>query len=553
MGDSPSSSPDLTPTPTPSAPAATPAVVENENWANTPESAELIGWKRRTLMPKQEEDLNRIDKLLNDHLDAKEYVDAYDGQKAKAVQAMQLYIKRAYEICMIDARRNDMNSEGRRLWNEKFFKEYQEDVNQYFAMITAFLLEMKTKNKVTGKGEKISLDNLFDLAERGREIYWKIAKEPRYAEILKKITSGTVHPEKLDPADYDFIIDKFPERKPGEVSADDSMQLLESSGVSSIMYAMNFQQRRAFAEYIIESRSRDRAITLITSLASSKYLTNAQLEGETGSKGLYNLMREKGLFTDEKQEQDMKTTINIGQAKSDTIRANISKNIRADMSTNQAIKFMQPRYLAGAFLMVWRGTNAALSLIAYRNDLSEYLKSPWLYADIAGIVAGSALLGNPAILDWIKDSVGQKDLPGQAEKLAVCEMISDKPGMTDKYFARPLKKSEKVPGLDETGMVELLTMIRGQKEKKKERMNVTVEEMLKYAEGGDPKTKGTDTVIRVNQTLIDQLREIRDGKDTSAKSEFERYATAICGAKKLGNTHIFHEWIDDLKRIQGVK
>lgn len=513
------------------------------SWMDRPKSVELIKYTHDTIEPAREKKMKEIDTLLENHLGAKEYVDAYGNQKIKALHAMKMYIDRAYMICEAEAHKSEMTSAGRQLWNERFFKNCEEDVNNYIAMITAFLIEAAKKNTKGANAGKIDLDTLFDLAERGREFYMEIANNPEYGKLLKKI--NTVPHKPLEKEENEFIVNKFPLRIPGEMSADDSMKLLEASGAMTILYAMDADQRMEFASYIIENRDPAQAIGLITSLGSSGYITNAQLEGIGGSKGLYAAMEDKKIITD-KQKKDMEMTIKIGQAKAEMIRKNIDVSIHADMDKNLAIKFFEPRYIGGLALMTWRGANMALSIIAYRNDLSEYLKSPWLIADVAGILAGSALVGNPTVLEAIKEKGDAKTLEEQACKLAVWQLITSNPGVTDKYFTGPMKGKD---ATKETGMIELLTVIREEKEKKSESMNVKMDEILRVAEGNDPNTKTRMATKPVSKELVALLK----GANEQEKKSLEQYASVVCSSKILRTTVTFQQWIDHLKKIQGIK
>ncbi len=511
----------------------------------SPKSEALLQWEKDTVAPRRKAKMEDIDRLLDYHLADKEYVDAYDNQKAKALDAMKSYIRYAYAVCMAEAHKSDVNSEGRALWNARFFKQTNDEVNEYISMITAFLIEAARKSEGKEKG-KINLNDLFDLADRGRDIYVQIAENPEYGKLLRKI--NTVPHVPLDDKDYDFIITKFPKRDAGEMSVNDTMKLLEASGAITILYAMNPEQRMEFAKHIIENKppSRDpsEVVGLITSLGSSGFLKAIHLEE------LYPVMRAKGIIDNKKQEK-MESTIKIGQAKADMIRKNIDVGIRADMDKNQAIKFTEPRYIGGAALVAWRSANMALSLVAYRNDLSEYLKSPWMLVDIAGIVTGSALMGNPTVLEWIKKN-GGKSLEDQAIAMAMCEMIINKPRITDKYFTRAQKD---IPGgKKETGMVELLTLIRREKTDKKQPMNVKIEEMLTFAEGKDSKTKNHEVIRGVSPELIALLQEAKSKSGVGEEgSEFIQYANVILASRTMQNTDILKQHVAEMKRLHGIK
>lgn len=517
----------------------------SENWMDRAKSVELIKWEQNELKQERTKDMEEVDKRLNDLLGAREFVDAYGNQKAKALHNMKMYIDRAYMICAAEAHKADTDSEARKQWST-FLNQCNEDVNQYMLIITQILLEAAKKNVDGPNKGKIDLNTLFDLAERSRELYWQMAKEPRYGEMLKTIMEND-HKKKLTDGDFKFLLSKFPQRIPGGASANDSMKLLEASGATTVMYAMNPAQRREFAEYIIQNQPKEQAVGLITSLASSSYLTNAQLEDSSkGEKGLYALMREKGLITSEEELKNMRATIEIGQAKARVIRDNIDKGIHADMDKNLAIKFFEPRYIGGLALMVWRGTNAALSLIAYRNDLAEYLKSPWLVADIAGILAGSALVGNPTILEALRSDPDTKTLEAQSSMLAVWQMMTDKPAMTKKYFIDGMKGHD---ADKETGLVELITKIREEKERKKLPLSVTIDEMLTVAEKKDPMTKEAMTTKPVPQGLIDDLKKAKDS--SVEKRDLELYATAVCSSKVLRSTLTFQQWLEKIERLSG--
>lgn len=507
----------------------------------SPKSEALLKWEKETVEPRKKAKMEEIDRLLDYHLADKEYVDSYDNQKAKALDSMKAYISYAYAVCMAEAHKSDVNSEGRALWNARFFKQTNEEVNEYISMITAFLIEAARKSEGKEKG-KINLNDLFDLADRGRDIYVQIAENPEYGELLRKI--NRVPRVSLDKKDCDFIISKFPKRDAGEMSVNDTMKLLEASGAITILYAMDPGQRVELAKHIIENKppSRDpsEVIGLITSLGSSGYLSNIALEALYPTMGL-----------NKEQQEKMESTIKIGQAKADMIRKNIDVGIRADMDKNQAIKFTEPRYIGGAALVAWRSANMALSLVAYRDDLTEYLKSPWMLVDIAGIVTGSALMGNPTVLEWIKKN-GGKSLEDQAIAMAMCEMIINKPRITDKYFTRAQKD---IPGgKKETGMVELLTLIRKEKTDKKQPMNVKIEEMLTFAEGKDSKTKNHEVIRGVSPELIALLQEAKSKSGVGEEgSEFIQYANVILASKTMQNTDILKQHVAEMKRLHSIK
>ncbi len=538
-----STTPELLPTPSPApevTPPVTPTPDTSSEWINRAKSPALLKWEHDTIEPRRNEKMVEIDRLLDYHLAAKEYVDAYDNQKAKALDAMKMYINRAYAICMAEAHQSDVNSQGRALWNARFFKEANDDVNQYISMITAFLIEAAKKNEGLVKGSekgKIDLNALFDLADRGRDIYTQISKDPKYGALLHKINTHVP----LEVQDSEFIIEKFPKREAGPMSVDDNMKLLEASGAITLLYAMNPKQRMEFAKYIIEKKPEDkeRIIGLITSFGSSGFLTPLHF------KELYPMMRDKKII-DQKQQESMETTIEIGQAKAASIRTNIDVGIRTDMDKNQAIKFMEPRYIGGLALVTWRAANMALSLVAYRNDLTEYLKSPWMYVDVAGIIAGSALMGNPTILEWVKENGGKK-LEDQAVMMALCEMIIGKPNITEKYFARARKD---IPGgKKETGMVELLSLMRKEKKSRKQPMGVKIEEILTFAEGKDSKTKNHEAIKGVSPELIALLKSV-SGKE---KDDLEQYANVVLASKTTLTTEILEQRVAKMKSLHGIK
>lgn len=534
-----SSAPEIPSTPTPEV-----------RWQDRQKSEALLKWEREVLIPQQQRDMLEIDDRLNQHLGSREYVDAYGNQKAKALDAMKKYINRAYLVCAAEAHKSDTNAAEKAQWS-KFFNKCTEDVRQYSFLVTALIIEAAHKNdeKAGGKGKgKIDLVALFDLAERGQEIFENIAKEPKYGDIIKKLSLGAPPPDKLEDTDYDFIINKFPPRAPGPISADDSMKLLEASGATSILYMMSLKQRMAFAEYIIDRTpaNPEQTVGIITSLASSGYLTNGQLEGGENGGKLYEKMKTKGLISEAKQHE-IEATVKIGQAKAATIRKNIDTSVHADMDKNLAIKFFEPRYIGGLALMVWRGTNMALSLVAYRNDLTEYAKSPWLIADIAGILGGSALLGNPSILEWIKSDPNAKTLEQQANMIAMCQMITDKSAITEKYFTKPMKGKDQTK---EAGMVELITIIRERKEEKHEKMHITIDDMIDTAEGKDPKIKEKMKTKPVTPELLALLKAAKTAGDQAV---LEQYASVIASVKSIRDTRAFNNKVDELKSIQGIK
>lgn len=527
-----SPAPESLPTPAPAPEAVTPvaSAPDANEWMKREKSAQLLRWEKDIIRPREDAKMKEIDRLLEQHLGEKEYVDSYENQKAKALDAMKSYIKRAYAICMAEAHKSDVDSAGRAQWNARFFNECNKDVNQYIFMITAFLIEATKKSEGPEKG-KVDLETLFDLAERGRDIYWQISKEPKYGILLHKI--NTVPHLPLDAADNEFIIAKFPKRAAGEKSVNDNMKFLEASGAITILYAMNPEQRMEFAKYIIDNK-KDEAVGLITSFGSSGFLKPNQLEK------IYPLMKLK-----KEQQESMESTIRIGLAKADAMRKDIGTGLRADMDKNQAIKFTEPRYIGGLALVTWRAANMALSLIAYRKNYGEYLQSPWLIADVAGILAGSALMGNPNILELIK-SKGGRSPERQAILAAVCDMIVNKPRITKKYFTRELKN---IAGKKETGMVELLSLIRKEKKRKHEPMHVKIEEVLKVAESKDPVTKNHEVVRGVSPELIALLKDAKGDE----RNDLERYMNVICASGTMETTDILEQWVADMDRMYGTK
>jgi|GEM_PF-6472049 hypothetical protein len=471
-------------------------------------------------MKSREYDLKEMEKLLEDHLASREYVDSYANQKAKALDAMSKYVNYSYDLLDLAMEKTDNTPRERERW-EDFLTECERDVNQYRTLIAAFLTEAAgRKQKKEEQGEKMNLDDLFYLTERGNEIFVQMAENRHYGDIMRKILlkSG----DEMLPEEYDFILAGFQPRNPGPLTREDSLKLMEESGIVSIMAAMDGRKRMEFMRYII-SKKKEKALALITSFASGKYLTVEQAKILLGEMQL-----------DAASVEETLKTVEEGQKRTEEEMANIHDALQARMDTNAAVKFFQPKYLAGTALILWRGTNLLLAGVAHRKNLTELLHSPWFYADVAGIIAGNALLGNPTMWEWITKDTGSADREIITARTHLAQQMMNAPDISKMYF-------------EKDGVVEAIAFVREKNKKAGKGNTATLKEVLEAI--NDPANGEKQFVKKLSQPARENLQFAATRGDEKKVDQFIKWIAAVPYYEK---TDSYRRHVKELREMQGV-
>lgn len=381
--------------------------------------------------PEEEAALKDIDDRFNNlNITAEKRAEQYELQNAQALTALKKYVKFSYKK-LGERIRQISDPKERDQWRAEFEKT-RGDVATYTGIIQGFLLEFQENHK-----EGIDLKALQELGQKGNEIFEQMINNKEYGNILHKVVEN-----KLDKPSFDFIYNKIQRRTvAGPLKPEDAIALLDQAGVTSILSTMKGKQRLDFAEHVVDSGKPD-ALAILTSFVGSGYLSMGQADR------LVDRAIAKGLVPQAQKEAVLASML-AAQEKNAEFEQTVGDRLERPQYKSQLHRVMEPKFLGGLFLTAWRGINLLATCMAYRKDFKELLGSPYVYADVAGIFAGTALMGNPTILDFLqKASKGQKNekefIKRQAELMA---LMSRYDGTSKKYF-------------EKGGMVEAINAIR---------------------------------------------------------------------------------------------
>lgn len=447
---------------------------ENAQKAAKRPSEELKKFYKDSVEPGKDNDANEIDRLFDTlEVHANERVDQYASERAQAITALKKYVLHAYKTLEDEIRRTD-SPEERKQWVDRL-SEVQKDVGNYRGVVAGFLTEFQRQLSV--KNEKIDLKGLWQITEHANMIYTQMIQDRRYGEIIHKAAKN-----KLEKPDFDFIYGKI-QRRPelGAVRLDDSIKMLEQAGVTAIMAGMNTTERQKFAEHIIRE-NKPEALAVVSSMVQSNYLTMTQ--GEQ----LVEQAIKKGLMTEDQRKGVLAMMLDL-QEKNEAFHKGIEDRLERPQFQNQIQRVLDPKFLGGLILTVWRSVNLLVTAVAYRKDPSELLGSPYFYADIVGIFSGTALMGYPSIIDVLKKSTdGQRDQEAVMKKQAELMVKMNRyHGLSEKYF-------------EKGGMVEAIREVQKEHAKKGKSGVPTFDELKAEAQ--------KSYVKNMNSTLAQDLQTL---------------------------------------------
>ena len=451
-----------------------------QNAAKRP-SEELKKFYEESVEPEKDNDAKEIDQLFDAlEIKANTHKEQYESERLQAITALKKYIIHAYKSLEDEIRRTD-SPELRQQWITKLH-DVQKDVGNYRGIIAGFLTEFQ--RQLTVKNESIDLKGLWQITEHANMIYEQMVHNKTYGETLQK----AVH-NKLEKPDFDFIYGKIQKRtETGAANTNDSLKMLEQSGVAAIMAGMNTTERQRFAEYAI-SENKPEALAVVSSMVESNYLTMTQ--GEQ----LIEKAIAKGLMTADEKKGVLALML-VQQEKNAEFHKGIEARLDLPQFTNQMQRVLDPKFLGGLILTVWRSLNLFVTAVAYRKDPGELLGSPYFYADVVGIFAGTAMMGYPSVFEFLKRSTeGQKNqevvMKQQAELMAKMNRYH---GLSELYF-------------EKGGMVEAIREVQKEHAKKGKSAVPTLEELK--AESEKSYVKG------MNPALTQDLQVLMNSGDSS--------------------------------------
>lgn len=504
------------------------------SWETAPKSEAYLKFEKDYEKEKDTK-MIEIDKALDNLLAPREHVDSYSNERAKALGEMKRYIDMAYKVMYRKMKIMDETPEERMHWEndldgiKAFHKECIEDITAYKAIIFGMLTEVANRGGSTADEKKIGLDQIFDIARNGKVIYDQMSTDPKYGIIMKKIVEQRTKP--LDEDDYKYMVDKLPEKVTGVVSPQEMVNVMRGSGVLTIVYTMNPEQRMIFARKVMALRP-EKSEALLFGLVSGGYLSMDQMEMLTP--GMPQAFREKMAAA---QENALR------------VQANIHTNIRQDMSTNGAVKFFQEKYLAATALTLWGASNLVLAgtVTVLKNGWSgvgEFFGSEWVKLQMGAMVVGSALYGNPTILEWIAKKGDTNE--SRNEAMIVTNMIMQESHVSREYFETPIETKD---GKKLGGMMELIAFMRKEKAAKHEAVGkITAKDLLAFA--NDASNAGKDPIKYLNPKVKDALAKIPGSKDQDG---FEKFATAAYNSRVLLNTAQVQSWAKDIRLMEGER
>lgn len=479
--------------------------------------------------------MGEVDEALANLLAAREFVASYGNERAKALGEMKRYIDLAYKVMYRKMKIMDETPEERMHWEndldgiKAFHKECIEDITAYKAIIFGMLTEVANRGGSTADEKKIGLDQIFDIARNGKVIYDQMSTDPKYGIIMKKIVEQRTKP--LDKDDYKYMVDKLPEKVTGVVTPQEMVNVMRGSGVLTMVYVMNPDQRMIFARKVMDLRP-EKSEALLFGLVSGGYLNMDQME--ILKPDMPQTLREKMAAA---QENALK------------VQANIHTNIRQDMSTNGAVKFFQEKYLAATALTLWGASNLVLAgtVTILKNGWSgvgEFFGSEWVKLQMGAMVVGSALYGNPTILEWIAKKGDTNE--SRNEAMVVTNMIMQESHISREYFETPIETKD---GKKLGGMMELIAFMRKEKAAKHEAVGkITAKDLLAFA--NDRNNAGKDPIKYLNPKVKDALAKITGSKDQDG---FEKFATAAYNSRVLLDTAQVQSWAKDIRLMEGDK
>lgn len=388
----------------------------------------------------------------------------HESERDAALTAIQKYIVEARENLKREILKLD-NPKDRVKWID-LLKEAERKVENYQGVVFAFLAEFQDQTREKSP-DGFGLNELWKIAARGNEIYREMKANEKYGEIITEASTD----KEMSATSFDFIYEKIQKRpSTGPVTPEDSLKLLEMSGVAAIFAAMDGTDRMQFASHLITSKKSD-AMAVISSLVGSNFLSIGQAEQlleKAESAGLISSQDKPALLTSftKKQEDNAawEESIDMGKERREY--------------RNQAQHLFEPKILGGLLLTVWRGLNMLVSLIAYRKDPLELLKSPYFYLDVAGIGTGLSLMQNKNILSFLTNMTeGEQNQKEHMERLANLMAVGGRyPAVSKAHLEKPglieaiveLRKDHRNKGIKESPTFEEIMEKNVNDESKKE-------------------------------------------------------------------------------------
>lgn len=460
-------------------------------------------------------------RLLNFKQSDEQKPEQYEMQYAQAVMSMKRYIYFKYE--QLDAQLSQSNKpEDRVKWGEKL-AEIKKETTAYKNEIVVPFLANYTKQITEVKKEKIGVKHLWEISMMGNEIFNQMRENKNYGDILKKTMAL-----KMDPDAYEEVYQKMKKHDGAYKETPDDIPVMKLNGVRAIMSAMNESQRKEFVTQMITGKKPD-AATILEAVVGSKMLPMPEAEK------LVDLAIANGtidITKNPKAKEEMMAKLIAGQLKTDEGEKNLETNLKEPMFLNQINRILDPKFLGGLLLTVWRSLNLFVTAIAYRKNPKELLGNPFLYLDLGGIFAGTSLMGHPIAEGLLKRAAeGEKN---QAEfmlkRAELMAQISRYHQTSSKYF-------------EQGGMVEAIDVIRDQQEKTGKQKNITIDDIIAEMEKPGVAYKNKDAQVAA-------LKKAKTSTDHKDKNEVEIIAQKIQGSPSIKTTDNYLAVAKDTRAVE---
>lgn len=490
--ETPSSQPEQTPRPlvapnaapdtskksevAPAKPEATPAKPEIAPAAPKPDDASPNAVELFTedkLGKEYEKAMGEIDRAFANLKEGSvKSVEQYEFQKAQAITAYKKYIIQSYDDLQKQAKNLD-TVEGRKEW-ETMLATVRNDVNSYIMLVASDLTHFEEKVEARNKSKDMGGAEMWELAQKGNEIYVQLLKNKKYKVAMEEALS-----DKMSPESYEFLYNRIYWSRKSEKSPQgsdvklDAVRLMDQAGITSVMATMSGEARYEFGKYLITGNAkgwRTDTVLILRSLVGSNLLTMKQGED------LVNLAIEHGVLMEGEKEtlashkEQLLADMLQAQEHNDAWRREIGVRLDQPMDKNVVYKVFDPKFLGGLFMVARSGVNLFATTVAYRKNYGELLTSPYVYADIAMIFTGSWMMGNRSIGEFLKQKSKDKiDKEGYEKRMAKLLTNADRYHLVSERY------------MEKDGMAEAITEVKAQHKKEEKKTPPTIEEIIAQA------------------------------------------------------------------------
>lgn len=260
----------------------------------------------------------------------------------------------------------------------------------------------EAQNKITqvesiierSRGENAFLDDaavakmLEDL--KGVE---KLAAEDK---VMQAIAEKLLNGQDIGPGDYEYIIGIL---NPYDIQkqAGGNKETCDATSAGIIVGFMKPEQRFKLVDLFMDSQKKAQTPVLIDSFIRTKVLTGYQAEVLlNGDAGGFRGAVQRGIITPEQYQSDFKAKFDNGFyaqeiQKYEKMMEEMMKKGPSGEYSNNIMNRVVGRPLAGGLLALWGAVLSALNIAANWSDKKSWVTNPYIYAGLAGMVAGTEI------------------------------------------------------------------------------------------------------------------------------------------------------------------